>query len=129
MIIPFLPFFASLVGEKAAKPVAIGSAVVLLIALLSLGKCVYDASVVDAYKAKVEAKAAPAREKAADRRAADTITNTKNEKDLHDAVNSAPGGALSPAAHALACERLRKAGRKPAACGPDRGDGAQAPTH
>lgn len=129
MIIPFLPLFVSLVGQKAAKPVAIGSFVALLVALLSLGKCAYDASVVDAYKAKVEVKAAPAREKAAERRAADTITNTQNEKDLHNAVNSAPGGALSPAAHALACERLRKAGRTPAACGSDRGNGEKTGAH
>ena len=82
-----------------------------------------DRAAVDDYKAGVEATAAPAREKAADERVADVIADANNERDLHIAIDAAPpmpdGPAkpmLSPAAHALACERLRKLGRIPAAC-------------
>jgi len=99
----------------------------LLIALLGLGKCAYDRSVVNAYKAKVEAAASENREKAGDERLTDERTNSKNEEDLHNAINSAPpSGTISAADHALNCERLRKRGRAPASCGPASSGGTKA---
>lgn len=39
-MIPFLPFFVSIVGERAAKPFAIGSAIILIVgATLLLSHC------------------------------------------------------------------------------------------
>lgn len=83
----------------------------------------HDRKVLQREQAKREAAASDARDKAADERVKDAVANTANEKDLHDAIQAAPtGGALSPASHALACERLRKLGRVPAACGPTGGN-------
>lgn len=109
--------FGKQLSYKVAKIAGFAILGVLLLAVLSLGKCAYDASVVNKYKADQQAKVAPAKEKAADQRAEDTITDTKNEEELHHVIDSAPKtGELSPAARALSCERLRRVGRIPAAC-------------
>lgn len=115
------------VPERLRLPLAyVLSAIAIIVALSALKGC-YDASVRKDYRAEVEAEASEAREEAADQRVKDALTNTANEKDLHHAIETAPkGGELSPAAHALACERLRKLGRSPAACGPAGPGGAQA---
>lgn len=125
-MIPLPPSVVTFLAKPFVKPAAIGSVFVLLIALLSLGKCVYDRHVVNSYVAGVQQKAAPATEKAADQRVKDDRANFQNEKELHDAINAAPGGTLSPAAHALACQRLHKAGRHPASCGSDGPNGKEA---
>lgn len=108
---PLLALFARLaVPERLRLPLAYLLAVIALIALLSALKGCYDASVRKDYRAEVEVKAGAAREEAADQRVKDALTNTANEKDLHHAIDTAPkGGDLSPAARALACERLKKA--------------------
>ena len=87
-------------------------------------KAIYDASVIEDYEKDRAIEAVDARDEAATGRADDTIKNTIEEKELHDAIDAAPkGGEVSPAARALACERLRKRGGDlPAACGPDSGD-------
>jgi hypothetical protein len=124
-------FLPSLFGFKpsiqTSRVLGIGVLVVAAVLLFILGKTLYDRSVVNDYKDQVEVRAGKAREQAADQRVEDAAKNAKNEEDLHDAVNNAPkGGDLSPAARALACERLRKLGRVPAACRPQGSDGAQA---
>lgn len=98
-----------------AAHIAIG--LVALIAAFLIWDHFDDKAAVNDFEAEQEAKAAPAREKAAEQRAQDAIINTKSEEDMHHAIDSAPkGGDLSPAAHALACERLRKLGRVPPTC-------------
>lgn len=94
-----------------------------------LGVHLYDQHVIAQEDTRRIAAAAPAYDAAASQRATDTLANAANEKDLHDAIKTAPtGGTLSPAAHALACERLRKAGRTlSASCRPAGGNGVQAP--
>lgn len=112
---------------KASRTLGVVTLIALAILLFFGGKALYDRSVVNDYKAQQEVKAGKAREAAAETRVEDAIKNAKNEEDLHDAINAAPkGGSLSPAAHALACERLRKLGRVPPACRPASGDGTQA---
>lgn len=96
-----------------------------LVAAFFIWLALHDHAVVARHEAKVEAAAAPAREKAAAERVRDAAINTKNEEDLHHAIDTAPAGAISPAAHALACERLRKLGRVPAACRSSGGDRTQ----
>lgn len=125
---PLLALFARLaVPERLRRPLAYLLAAIALIAALGALKGCYDRSVRKDYRAEVEARASAAREEAADQRVKDALTNTANEKDLHHAIDTAPkGGDLSPAARALACERLRKLGRSPAACGPASPGGAQA---
>jgi hypothetical protein len=111
------------VPERFRRALALAALALAAFALLALLKRCYDGAVIDRHQAKVEAQAAKARERAADERASDAATDSANEKELHDAIDSAPkGGELSPAAHALACQRLRKLGRIPPACRPGGGD-------
>lgn len=126
----FLPgLFGKEVAYKTAKVLGFITLGLLLIAVLSLGKCAYDASVIEQHETEREVKAGAAREEAADQRLRDQINNARDEKELHDVIEAAPeGGEVSPAARALACERLRRIGRIPAACRPEGGDGAEART-
>lgn len=112
------------VPEGLRKPLAYGGAAVLALLLFVVLKGCYDSSIIDSHEDKRAVAGIEARDEAADERAADTIRNTEAEKELHDAIDSAPkGGALSPADLALNCQRLRNAGRPlPAACGPASGD-------
>lgn len=87
----------------------------------------HDKGVVADHEARLEARAAPAREHAADRRAADAIANTEQKEAYHEAIATAVARegdrAPGPAAVALNCERLRRAGvALPAACRPGGGD-------
>lgn len=125
MIGPFL--LALGIPARLHKAALIGAAVVAVIAAFLIWLALHDRAVIDWHETEREAAAGEARETAADERLNDALTNARNEEDLHDAIDDAPkGGELSPAARALACERLRKLGRIPAACRPEGGDGGQA---
>ncbi|MDE1917649.1 MAG: hypothetical protein KGJ57_18280 [Sphingomonadales bacterium] len=98
-----------------------------VIAAFGIWLAVHDRKVIANHEEVVEAAAATARDAAAGQRVQDAVINTRNEQDLHHAIDTAPtGGALSPAAHALACERLRQLGRVSTACGSAGGSGSQA---
>lgn len=116
------------VAERFRKPLGYLTALIVAIALLSLLRAIYEHHVIARHDEKIAAAASGARERSAEEAATDTIINTRNEKDLHDAIDKAPpgDGRITPAAHALACERLRKIGRIPEACRPQGGDGAKA---
>lgn len=123
----FIPgLFGKKLSYKVAKAIGIGALAVALVIALGVGKCAYDNSVIEEHEEQREAAASGAREDAADQRVKDTIANANSEKELQDVIQNAPGGTLSPAAHALACERLRRYGRIPPSCGPSSGDGSQA---
>lgn len=86
---------------------------------LAMLKGCYDRSVIVRYQTQIGARADAARSQAEAERASDAAIVSSNQEDLAHAIDAAPqGGTLSPAAHALACERLRKLGRIPAACRP-----------
>ena len=102
-------------------------AAVVALAAAGLWLVLHDRAVIARHEAKVEANAAPARDAAAAERVRDAAANTKSEQELSHAIDNAPrGGDLSPAAHALACERLRAIGRFPAGCRSASGNGGQA---
>lgn len=123
----FLPgLFGKEIAYKTAKVLGSAILVILLALVLSLGKCAYDASVIEQHEQEQEVKAGQAREKAADQRVEDAIKNAQSEEELQDVIEAAPGGELSPAARALACERLRRVGRIPPACRPETSDGSEA---
>lgn len=86
-----------------------------------------DRAAVKQAEAKREAKAQPARDKAAEERVTDAARNAAQQENYREAIEAAPGGELSPAARALACQRLRNIGRIPPACRPEGGDGNEAP--
>lgn len=111
------------VPDELQKPLQWAILIALAIAAFFTVKAIYDASVVEEHEEEKAIQTIDARDDAAEQRADDTIKNTLNEKDLINAIEDAPeGGTLSPAARALACERLRKIGRIPPACGPDGGN-------
>lgn len=118
--------FGKNISYKAAKVAGWVVIAVLALLILGTGKCLYDRSVIDKHEAKIEAKASAAREKSAEQQVIDDVKNANSEKELINVVQKAPGGQLSPAAHALACERLRRYGRVPPACRPASGDTSQA---
>lgn len=123
----FIPgLFGKKLSYKVARTVGIVVLAVALIVALGVGKCAYDNSVIEDHEVKREAAASGAREDAADQRVKDALDNANSEKELQDVIQNAPGGTLSPAAHALACERLHRYGRIPPSCGPSGGDGSQA---
>lgn len=111
------------VPERFRRAAAIAATIIAALALLAVLKGCYDRSVIRDHEADREAAADGARETAADERVNDAATDSANERELHHAIDTAPqGGTLSPAAHALACERLRKLGRVPASCRPSGGN-------
>jgi hypothetical protein len=108
-LIPLLVKFG--VPEKMLKPVQWAIFALAIVLAFLAAKAIYDASVVDDYEKDRAVESIDARDDAAEQRAKDTIKNTVNEKDRNDAINAAPTtGTLSPAARALACERLRQRG-------------------
>lgn len=115
-----MKLFPSLVLEKAQK-LSKFVLIVLMIVIAVVSFFVWLNSVKDGAvqdeRQRVEALGSKAREVAADERLNDAVANTKNEEGLHNAINQAPkGGTVSPAAHALNCQRLRNIGRIPADC-------------
>lgn len=116
---------------RAWAPFAAAGLAVALLAALWAGFQLWDwwddRQAVKAAEVKREARAGEARETAADERLADALADQEHEEELHDAIHDAhDDGAPSPAARALACERLRRIGRIPPACRPAGGDGSQA---
>lgn len=97
------------------------AAVIVVGALLALGiffgaKAIYDRSVINKHEQKIERRVAPANDKAASRRANDAIANSRSEQEMHNVIAAQPDQPISPTSHALACERLRRAGRSSPAC-------------
>ncbi|WP_337846868.1 hypothetical protein [Sphingomonas sp.] len=114
---------------RRVAPFALAAAFVLAMAaawLIWLSN--HDATVIEQHEAKIEQRAAPARDRAADQRARDTIRLNEQERAYHDAIdNSGADTAPDAAGLALGCERLRRARVPlPAECGPDRGDRGKA---
>lgn len=112
------------VPEELQKPLRWAILIAAAIAAFFALKAIYDANVVEDYENERAVESIEARDTAAEQRAADAIRNAEDEKELIDAIEQAPkGGAVSPAAVALGCERLRRRGGElPPACGPDSGN-------
>lgn len=128
-------FAAGLTAAQKALRVAIG--VLVLVGLLSLSYCQGRSDGTAAVKlADAEAvneqlqESFEAGERAAEKRLADALAQEKVEEAYEEAIDAAPGGRNSPAAIALACQRLRRAGyidaKLPAECRSGIGYGAEA---
>jgi hypothetical protein len=104
------------VPQRFAKPVLYLAAALALLVAAIVALRLHDRRVVDQHEAKIEQRARPATDQAATERANDAIANAKNEQEAHDAIHAVPDAAPAAPSHALACERLRKLGRHPAAC-------------
>lgn len=103
------------VHARFIKPLLIAVAFLAVIAILGVGKCSYDRSIIADDVARQNAKIAPVIIKAGDKAATDRSTDTtaiaKTEQEARNAIAKAPETPPSPAALALACDRLRRAGK------------------
>lgn len=104
------------VSEKLARVVSYASLVLLLLGATAGLVAAYNHRIIGRYQQKQEARARPATDKAANERASDTIANAKHEQEMHDVIADEPDQPIAPTSRALSCERLRRAGRHPAAC-------------
>jgi hypothetical protein len=117
MFAALIPFALKLgVPARFAKVVVIALLAFGTLTLLSIAKCAYDRNIIEQHEAKIQERAKPATDKAAEERARDTIAQAQNEQEAHNAVHSVPDAAPAGPSHALACQRLHKLGRNPAAC-------------
>jgi len=96
---------------------------VCVLMLFGLGWCAVTApgreraklnTAVTAANVRAQATDAKARDLGSDERLADLKTNTQTEKDLTNAVSSLPDARPSDRRVALACQRLRHQGTRPA---------------
>jgi hypothetical protein len=120
---------AGLVGKKvaakSAKVIGIVALVVLLIAVLSVGKCAYDNSVIEKHEARQDAANARADRKAdtaaADTRRSDDARLTAEETQLRELRDDPTSTATERRLARQRCIRLqqsaRAAGRESPACG------------
>lgn len=103
-------------SERAARLAAHAGLVLLVVAMLGGIVAFIRKDAVDDHQGKVERRAAPATNQAARERVDDALAGAKHEQELHDAVQSQPDQPIAPTSRALACKRLRDAGRDPPAC-------------
>lgn len=101
----FIPgLFGKQLSFKAAKIAGFASLAVLLLAVLSLGKCAYDASVVNEYKTEQRAKEAEATLEAERRANAEELARQLDEAARQGRLDAAtaeakradPAGAAKP---------------------------------
>lgn len=104
------------VPARFVKPLLALVALIALAGLIWAGIAYHDRNVIRARDAKVEQQAAKATDQAASERATDTITLNQSETETHNVIASQPDRPIAPTSRALSCERLRRAGRSPAAC-------------
>ncbi len=104
------------VSPRFARPLAFAAFFLALLAMLGTALCAIRRDAVDDHQTKVEARARPATDKSATERALDAIATAKQEQELHDVIAAQPDQPISPTSRALACQRLRNAGRNPPAC-------------
>ncbi|WP_242149654.1 hypothetical protein [Sphingomonas sp. BAUL-RG-20F-R05-02] len=100
------------VPQRFAKAALIVLAVVLALVLLAVGKCSYDAAIINDHDDKRSATIAADGRKgeanaAVDRRADDAAISNQSEE-VHNAVDSLPESTTSARQHARACVILRQ---------------------
>lgn len=99
---------------RLSKGLSIFALIMLGLAVLGIGKCTYDRSLIESHDLRVENKViqknAEASEEAANRRVEDA-ERIEAEKEMRDAeIEKAPIVRPDPARLRLNCERLRRAG-------------------
>lgn len=113
------------VPQRFARAAGIAGLIVALVAMLTLARCAYDRSVIDAHEAKQEAKLAPvirqADANAAQSRLSDQKRNQADEDAERAAVAPLPDARLSARQRERACAILRRQARQrgnesPAGC-------------
>lgn len=108
--------FGRVIGEKGARFIAYAGLVLLIFSLIGGAVACVRRDAVSDHEAKIERRAKPATDKAADERAKDAIENHKQQEERRDVIEAQPDQPIAPTSHALACKRLRDAGKHPPAC-------------
>lgn len=108
--------FGKVIGERGARAIAYIGLILAILALLGTAVCMIRKDAVDDHQAKVESRARTAVVEAAKERTDDAIAIAKSEQEAHDVIAAEPDQPISPTSRALACKRLRDAGRDPPAC-------------
>jgi uncharacterized protein YlxW (UPF0749 family) len=107
-----LKFAAGIVGPKFAKAAVVGTAILLLVALLGLGKCAYDRHVISQHETKAALKQVKA-ERKADANLQTQVTRDdaaaqQRQQEITDATASIPDQRPSARQRAIACVELRR---------------------
>jgi hypothetical protein len=114
-------FLLSLFGKLGIPPqfrkaALIGTVIVLLVALLAVGRCTYDRSVIRNHEAKQDAANAKADraadQKAAEQRRADDARSTTEAQQIKEAVNEAGNDPAARRAAYYRCVRAQQSARK-----------------
>jgi uncharacterized protein HemX len=105
-------WLAPMVGEKWAKPAAIGGLIALLIAILAVGKCAYDKSVIRQHEQKAALQQAK-RERKADanlqtQKGRDEAAAQQRQQEIDNATRNIPDQAPSARQRARVCVELRR---------------------
>ncbi|MGH6613767.1 hypothetical protein [Sphingomonas sp.] len=124
MTAPLIAWLGGIVGAKFARPLLIGLAAAVAVALLGLGKCRYDAAVIarhdGARNAGIAAQGRAGEARAADERRIDDARIRNQTQEITHATQSIPDRAVSDRQHARACLILRRQARPgdpvPAGC-------------
>jgi disulfide bond formation protein DsbB len=103
-------------SERVARVISYAGLALLLLGAFAGLVAAYNHHVIAVNNQKIEHRAAPATNRAAAERSADTIAEIKHAEELHNAIHSVPDAPPSGPSHALACKRLHDLGRDPAAC-------------
>lgn len=108
--------FGQVIDERLARIIAnIGIFLLFAGVLGGVYACVRSDAVSD-HEVKIEQRAQPATNKAADERAKDEIHNSKQQEERRDVIEAQPDQPIAPTSRALACKRLSEAGKHPPAC-------------
>jgi hypothetical protein len=104
------------IPSRFAKGAVIAAIIGLAIALLGLGKCAYDRSIIKAHDAKQEAAVAKADRKAdakaAEQRRADDARSTAEDTEIKEAINEAKATGADPRAAYYKCVQLQQRARR-----------------
>ncbi|QNQ08277.1 hypothetical protein [Sphingomonas alpina] len=124
MIATLIAWFGGIVGPKPARPLLIGLAMVLVVAMLGVGKCRYDAAIIQrhdtARNAEISAQGRAGEARAAEERRIDDARIRNETQEVTNATQSIPDRTVSDRQHARACIILRRQARPgdpiPAGC-------------
>lgn len=104
--------FGKVIGEKAARAIAYIGLALLIVMVLGIAKCSYDASVIEDYTAEQRADQAE-RERGADKKLndqkqLDEAAAAQRKKEIEDATRNIPDQKPSARQRARACVELRR---------------------
>jgi hypothetical protein len=108
--------FGRVIGERGARAIAYTGLILLIAALVGGVIAWIRSDAVSDHEIKIERRARPATDAAADERAKDAIRTDHQAQERHDVIAAQPDQPIAPTSRALSCKRLRDAGIDSPAC-------------